>query len=70
MEVALETFVSLDPRRIIRALAGKYTGVWRNVKEILGKLELVVTPEGYDYINRILIQGVLSMLQFNENSNS
>ena len=32
-------------------------GARRNVEEILAEVELVVTPEVHDHINRILTQG-------------
>ena len=56
MATALAIQVGLDPGRIVRTLEGEYTGAWRNVEDILGEVESVVTPEDDDYINRILTQ--------------
>ena len=70
MATALAICVGLDPGRIVRTLEGEYTGAWRNVEEILGKVESVVTPQDYNHINRILTQGCPSVLKFEEKSDS
>jgi hypothetical protein len=61
MATALAIRVGLDPGRIVRTLEGEYTGAWRNVEEILGEVESVVTPQDYSHMNRILIQGCPSV---------
>ena len=68
MATALAIHVGLDPGRIVRTLEGEYTGAWRNVEQILGGLESVVTPQDYNHITGILTQGYPSVLKFEEKS--
>ena len=70
MATALAIRVGLDPGRIVRTLEGEYTGAWRNVEQILGEVESVVTPQDYNHINRILTQGCPSVLKFEEKSDT
>ena len=70
MVTVLVICVGLDPGRIVRTLEGEYTGAWRNVEEMLGEEESVVTPQDYNHINRILTQGCPSVLNFEEDSGS
>ena len=56
MATTLVIRLGLDPGRIVRTLEGEYTGAWRNVGEILGEVESVMTPQDYNHINRILTQ--------------
>ena len=54
--------MGLDSGRIVMTLGGGYIGAWRDAEKILGEVELVVTPEKYAHIDRILTQGCTSVL--------
>ena len=70
MATALAIHVGLDPGRIVRTLDREHTGAWRNVEQILGEVESVVTPQDYNHINRILTQGCPSVLKFEEKTDT
>jgi len=56
----------LDPGKLVRWLGGKYTGARRDVDRTLTEVRAHVSPEDFNHIKRILMDGSPSELTFNK----
>ena len=56
----------LDPGKFICFLSGEYTGQYRNVRRTLDAVCDHITPEDYDHIKRILMDGCHAQFTFKE----
>jgi hypothetical protein len=56
----------LDPGKLICFLSGQYTGQYRDVQQTLDAVRDHVTTDDYNHIKRILMDGCLAQLTFEE----
>ncbi len=61
---------SLDPGKLFCFLAGKYTGHYWDVCDILNAVQDHITPEDYEHVKQILLDGCPAQLTFEEPSSN
>lgn len=70
MASAAMVHFGMDPGKLVRYLAGEYTGQNRNVNAILNAVRDHISPEDFYHMARILLQGCPAKLAFEESSAS
>ena len=66
MASAAMVHFGLDPGKFVRWLRGEYTGYHRDVQTPLGAVQSHVTPDDFEHMRRILLDGCPAEFMFTE----